>query len=92
MLVRILTKRLMLVGHTSDVQRDMTVVLYALMTEMIIDVGKLIFSQLSLSIHNSNLALYFPTIVTKLCARTGVIFQDDNEWLQSMKAIDRNFQ
>ncbi|XP_073016954.1 uncharacterized protein [Primulina eburnea] len=83
-----LSKRLMPVGHTSDVQRDRAVVLYAIYTGMPIDVGKLIFGQLTICINCNNLAFYFPTIVTELCARAGVIFADDDEWLPPLRAID----
>lgn len=65
--------------HTSDVQHERAVVLYAIDIGMTIDVGKLIFSQLILSIHNSNLAFYFPMLVTDLCRRAGVLVQDDDE-------------
>lgn len=83
-----LARRLMPVGHTSDVQRESAVVLYALYTGMPIDVGKLIFGQLTMSIHNASLALYFPTIVTELCARAGVHAVDEDELLPPMRAID----
>ncbi|XP_073039013.1 uncharacterized protein [Primulina eburnea] len=83
-----LSKRLMPVGHTSDVQRDRAVVLYAIYTGMPIYVGKLIFGQLNICINCNNLAFYFPTIVTELCARAGVIFADDDEWLPPLRAID----
>ncbi|XP_073060025.1 uncharacterized protein [Primulina eburnea] len=83
-----LSKRLMPVGHTSDVQRDRAVVLYAIYTGMPIDVGKLIFGQLTICINCNNLAFYFPTIVTELCARAGVIFAHDDEWLPPLRAID----
>ncbi|XP_073045904.1 uncharacterized protein [Primulina eburnea] len=83
-----LSKRLMPVGHTSDVQRDRAVVLYAIYTGMPIDVGKLIFGQLTICINCNNLAFYFPTIVTELCARAGVIFAHDDEWLPPLRSID----
>lgn len=79
-----LTKSMMPVGHISVVQRERSVVLYALKTRMPINVRKLIFFQLTLSIHNSNLVLYFPSIITKLCARAEVVFHDDDEWLQAI--------
>lgn len=63
---------------------------YAFMTNMPINVGKLIFSQINLSINNSNLALYFSTIITKLCIRAGVVFYGDDEWLQTIKLIDNS--
>lgn len=82
-----LAKHMMPVGHTNDVPKKRTVVVYALMTEMPINVGKLIFFQINLIINNSNLALYFSTIITELCARARVVFHDDDEWLQPMKPI-----
>lgn len=50
--------------------------------------GKLIYSQIQLIINNINLALYFLTIITELCAKDGFEFHDYDELLQQMKAID----
>lgn len=83
-----LCKILMLVGHTSKVKKDRAALVYALMTSIPINVGKLIFSQLSLSFHNSNVALYFPTIITEFYAAAGVVFQYNDERLQPMKPLD----
>lgn len=73
------TRRMMPVGHTSEVHRDRAVLFYALQQHIPIDVGKLIFSQLSLSINNHNLALYFPSIITELCLAAGVVEGTDDE-------------
>lgn len=75
------------VGHTSVVQKERATMVYAPVTNISFNVGKLIFSQIKLSINNSDLTLYFPMIITALCARAGVKFHEDSEWLQLMKAI-----
>lgn len=59
-----LSKRLFSVSHISEVQKEMVVVLYALVNNIPIYVGKLIFSQIKLSINNSIIALFFHTIIT----------------------------
>lgn len=43
-----ISKRMMPVGHTNNVQRERALVLYAIFTGLTIDVGKLIFGQLSM--------------------------------------------
>lgn len=83
-----MAKRMMSMGHTSDFQIEWTFLLYALMTYMPINMGNSIFSQLSLSVNNRNPVFYFSIIITYLCARAGVLFNDDDEWMQPMKLID----
>lgn len=60
------------VGHMSEVQKERAIVVHSLMTNIPMNVGKLIFSQINLSVSNINVALYFPIIITELCANAGV--------------------
>lgn len=83
-----LAMKMMSVGHTSEAQKERTMVIYAMWTNMPINVGKLIFSQIYLSINKSIMALFFLMIITGLCARTEVFFNEDDEWLHLMKALD----
>lgn len=83
-------RRMMPVGHTSEVHRDRAVLLYALQQHIPIDVGKLIVSQLSLSINNHNISMYFPSMITALCTAMGVEAGEDDEWLHPTRPIDDN--
>lgn len=78
---------LMTVLHKNEVQKKMAVLLYAIKEDIPINVGKLIASQIQLSIHTSHIALFFPSIISELCAQASVLFRDDEEWLQPMRAI-----
>lgn len=86
-----LSKRLMPVSHTSDVQKERAVGLFALLRGIPINVGKLIFTQIMMSIHHVQIGLFFPTVISDLCARAGVVFRDDDEWLPPMRAIDESY-
>lgn len=76
-----LCRRIMSVGHTSEVQKDRTVVVYALITNIPINMGKLIFSQLSSRINNNNMGMFFLKIITELCAAAKVVYEEDDECL-----------
>ncbi|XP_073034928.1 uncharacterized protein [Primulina eburnea] len=82
-----LARRMMPVSHKSEVQKERAVVLYAISQGYPINVGKLINSQILISVNNRHIGLFFPCLISELCAMAGVVFRDDEEWLQPMKPI-----
>lgn len=64
-------KCMMSVSHTSDVQKEMVIYVYALMQDIPIGVGKLLFSKIQMCINSDHIALFFPTIITELCQGGG---------------------
>lgn len=51
----------------------------------------MIFSQIQLRITHSHIFLFFSTIIFEFCAKMGVLFIDDEEWMQPMKRSDDSY-
>ncbi|XP_073057221.1 uncharacterized protein [Primulina eburnea] len=68
-------RRMMPVYHNSKVQKERAVLLFALTKGNNINVGKLTNSQIMMRAHSSHISLFFPTIISELCARAGVVFR-----------------
>ena len=82
-----LVARLMPAQHISDVIRDRAILLYAIMVRHSVDVGRIIEQQMQISVRTPSLGLYFPSMITAMCARAGVQWSPTEEYTAPRQAI-----
>lgn len=75
------------VFHYSDLTVERDVLLYAIVTGLTIDVGRLIVDSIIHTVRN-RLGLFFPSLITRLCAQAGVEVNKDEEVLHPKRPID----
>ena len=79
--------RLMPVRHFSDITRDRAVLLYSLVSEQSLDLGKFLSSNIMLCCKHSSMSLFYPSLITALCVAAGVEYGPNEEFLAPMAAI-----
>ncbi|GMN54708.1 hypothetical protein TIFTF001_023831 [Ficus carica] len=80
-----LKTRLMPSTHIQTVSKDRVLLLDSIISGRPIDVGKIIFQGLGACAAKKCGSLWFPSLITSLCANRGVLMFDTEEWLLSSK-------
>ncbi|EOX94212.1 Uncharacterized protein TCM_003712 [Theobroma cacao] len=68
-----LVAQLLLVKHLNDVTRDKAILLHAIIFRMSINVGQVMFNNIVQAAHSPHDALWYPSLITALCKKMGVI-------------------
>ena len=80
--------RFMPSSHLSDVTRDRAILIYCIISEKTINVGSVMYASILHSIKGVAVNLYFPSLITALCGKAGVIWGPSEEAIQLVHAID----
>ena len=64
--------RLMPVRHFSDINKDMAILLYCLVTGKSLDVGRFMLSHIVQYYKHQSMSLFYPSLITALCVTAGV--------------------
>ena len=80
--------RFMPSSYLSDVTSDRAILIYCIITGKTIDVGSVMHSSILHSIKGVVVGLYFPSHVTTLCRKAGVIWSPNEKVIQPVHAID----
>ncbi|GMN47063.1 hypothetical protein TIFTF001_016241 [Ficus carica] len=72
--------KLMPVWHVSRITKDRAILLFAILTNKSIDVGRVIYHQITQSVRNPKLGLYFLSLITDLCKHAEVTWEGHEIW------------
>ncbi|PIN07564.1 hypothetical protein CDL12_19862 [Handroanthus impetiginosus] len=75
-------------SHSGEVTADQALLLYCIMTGKAFDVGKIISNSIIQSANSSRDGLWFPSLITKLCTRAGVKWDEKEELIFPRHPID----
>ena len=78
---------LMPVRHFSDITKERVVLLYAIVTEKSIDLGKCLSSHIIQCTKHSTMCPFYPSLITAICVANGVQYGPNEEFLAPMFAI-----
>ena len=67
-----LGSRLLPVKHMSEVTVDRAILLYAILNNPILDAGRVISNKITALAQELGIAIFFPGLITELCANVGV--------------------
>ena len=75
------------VRHFSDITRDRAVLLYCLVTEKSLDLGKFLSSYIMQCSKHHSMSLFYSSLITALCVAAGVQYGPNEESLAPMATI-----
>ena len=75
------------VRHFSDITRDRAVLLYCLITEKSLDLGKFLSSHIMQCSKHHSMSLFYPSLITTLYVAVGVQYGPNEESLAPMATI-----
>ena len=78
---------MILVRHFNDITKEMVVLLYAIVTEKSIDLGKFLSSHILQYAKHLTMSLFYPSLIIALCVANGVQYGPNEEFLAAMSAI-----
>ena len=82
--------RLMPVWHFSDITKERVVLIYAIVIKKSIYLGKYLCSHIIQCAKHSSMSLFYPSLITALCAKSGVQYGPNEESLVPMSTITDN--
>lgn len=80
--------RFLFMKHFSDVTRDKTILLYAIVSRMSINVGQLVLNSIIQAACSPCDGLWFTSLITALCKKLGVIWDRSEEILHPKVPLD----
>ncbi|PIN23820.1 hypothetical protein CDL12_03455 [Handroanthus impetiginosus] len=87
--LRFINARLYPSSHSSKVNKDRAIILYAIFTDVPLDVGRYIHDAIRKSARGGlSVSLYFPNLITTLCEREGIVNQPGDELIQPDTTIN----
>ena len=82
--------KLMPMRHFSDITKDRVVLLYCLVTEKSLDLGKFLSSHIMQCSKHHSMSLFYLSLITALCVAAGVQYSPNEESLAPMAALTDN--
>ncbi|PIN18302.1 hypothetical protein CDL12_09029 [Handroanthus impetiginosus] len=87
--LRFINARLYPSSHSSEVNKDRAIILYAILTSVPLDIGRYIHDAIKKSARGGlSVSLYFPNLITALCEREGLVNQPGDELIQPDTTIN----
>ncbi|PIN08963.1 hypothetical protein CDL12_18456 [Handroanthus impetiginosus] len=86
--LRFVSARLLLTTYTSEVTKERVVMIFAILTDVPFDIGQFLHKSIWKSVMGGlSVCLYHPSLITALCARTGLERHPGDELLQTDSMI-----
>ncbi|EOY08220.1 Uncharacterized protein TCM_022566 [Theobroma cacao] len=83
-----LAARLLFTKYFSDMTKDNAILLYVIVSRTSINVGQLVFNSIVQAIHSPYDGLWYPSLITTLCKKVGVIWERSEVILHPKVPLD----